>query len=257
VTTESEYFNHWLSKFDDTITEAVRVSVAASGRQGVDRRLFWASALFTRICTSGVSLLSLTPTSRFAGKLLSHYDSSGASALARSVLDACLMFFYLCIDDVADHERDARFKAVYLHDCMSRYRLFRDLGLDDPELTAFKRQADDLKAELMQVPSIAHMPSKQRASIFRGERWMLIPRTKLLERMGSDPRQYRAIYGLLSSHVHNGPMTFMRMEEGDRGRGVESDFEKGRIGLALEVSDGEVGQAIRGMSALFPDIPTR
>jgi hypothetical protein len=248
-----KYFNQWLESFDEAVTEAARVSRAASGRTGVSPKAWWASVLFTRMCTTSVSLLCLTPTSRFAGTLLDHYDSSATAALARNIIDSYLMFFYLCIDDGPAEEWQVRLKVMYLHDCMSRLKMFRDLNPEDPQVARFKEQADQLRVELMAIPFLAAYPEKKQMSLLKGDRSMIISRDDLLEKLDIDHARFRGIYALLSSHIHSAPLAFSRMADGDRGRGVESDYEKGRIGLALELADGYLRRATAEVLTIFPD----
>ena len=132
-----------LALFDDAVVDASRVSRAAADRQ-VDARPWWASVLFTRICTTSMSLLCLVPRSRFAGKSIEHYDFGAVASLARNIAECYFVFFYLCIDDVSNDEWHSRLNILHLHDCVSRQKMFRDFDPSNPQLPSFQEQAGSL-----------------------------------------------------------------------------------------------------------------
>ena len=132
-----------LALFDDAVVDASRVSRAAADRQ-VDARPWWASVLFTRICTASMSLLCLVPRSRFAGKSIEHYDFGAVASLARNIAECYFVFFYLCIDDVSNDEWHSRLNILHLHDCVSRLKMFRDFDPSNPQLPSFQEQAGEL-----------------------------------------------------------------------------------------------------------------
>lgn len=250
----NEYYKTHLESFDRAVSEAVRVSRAAAGRNVDDPKAWWASVLFTRLCTSSVSLLHLTPGSRYCGTLLNHYDSSATAALARNIIECYFMFFYLCVDPVRKEEWTTRLNLLYLHDCISRIRMFRDFNPEDPQLPAFEIQAEELRFRLTQSASFMAMPDRQRRMFLRGESTMLLSRDDLLERLGIEPLAFKGIYKFLSSHVHSAPLAFSRMGEGQRGRGVASEVELGYIAISLELAEDPLRRGTSDMLTIFPDI---
>lgn len=252
-----QYFEERLESLDRAVSSAVRVSRAAAGRHVDDPRQWWASVLFARLCTSAVSLLCLTPESRFCGTRISHYDSSATATLARNIVECYVMFFYLCIDDVGEEEWRARLNVMYLYDCVSRLTMFRDFNPEDPQLADFEVQAQELRARLMGIPYFAALPDKRRKVLLRGETAMVVSRNDVLARLDIDLRPFRALYRFLSSHVHSSPLAFSRMGYSNRGRGVESEVEKSYIAIALEVAEDSLGRATADILNLFPDIPSR
>lgn len=246
-----------IASFDDVVTDAARVSLAAAGRHVENPKAWWATVLFTRLCTTSVSLLSLAPTSRFAGKLIEHYDCSAAAALARSVVECYFVFFYLCIDEIEDEEWRTRLNVLYLHDCISRIKMFRDLDPEDDQIPGFEAQAAELRQRLLKLGYFAALREKQRNRFLRGESAMLLSQDDILKKLGVDVAGFRAMYRFLSSHVHSFPLAFSRMGEREQGRGVESELEKGYIANALEFAEDFLRMALSDMLKLFPDIPPR
>src|SRR5712691_7911007 len=125
-----------VSGFDKAVSDATRVSQAAAGRQA-EPRSWWASVLFTRLCTTAVSLLSLAPRSRLAGRYIEHFDFSAVASLTRNLAECYLAFFYLCVDAVDQDEWLTRLNLLQLHDCTERFKMFRDFDSSDPQLDGF------------------------------------------------------------------------------------------------------------------------
>lgn len=89
-----ERYRNAIRKIDALIVEATHVSTAAAGRSVPDPA-WWACLLYTRLCVTGISLLSLVPGSRFAGRVVDHYDFSAIASLTCNVWECYFVFFYL------------------------------------------------------------------------------------------------------------------------------------------------------------------
>lgn len=243
-----------IRQFDEAVLEARRVSQAAAGRQ-TNARPYWASVLFTRLCTFSVTLLGLAPRSRFAPKHFEHFDCASCFTVARNVVDAYLIFYYLCVEAVTDDEWRYRLALVQLNDCLSRQALFRDLGHGDDKLRGFAAQAAELRNRISELPPFKVLPENQQRHRLRGDTPMYLSQDEVLGRMGADRAHFRVLYRLVSAHVHSLPLGFYRMGERQQGRGTESDLEKRYTELALEIADWPLRRATAEMSQIFPDIP--
>lgn len=166
----SEYYTESLDKFERAVLEAIRISQLAAGRHVERPQVWWASVLFTRLCTSSVSLLNPVPGSRFFRSPINHYDSSAAFALARNILECYLLFFYLCVDAVSEDEWKTRLNILYLNDCVSRIRMFRDFNPDDPQLPLFEEQAEELRQRLTQIRFFNTLPANRRRVLLKANR---------------------------------------------------------------------------------------
>lgn len=240
-----------LASFDDTVTIAGSASRAAAGRRS-DQRRFWASVLFTRICTTGCSILCLSPRSHFAGRFIDHYDFSALALLSRNLAETYLAFFYLCNDDVPEDEWRTRVNVFDLHDCVSRLSMFREIG--ETDLSNFQQQAIELRERLKQMPYFAALPEKRQRHLLKGEVALMVTQDHLLKRLGVDVGAFRGLYRLFSSHVHTFPLSFYRMAEREQGRGTESDWEKEWIATALEFAESPLRRSIYDYLKLFPEI---
>ena len=117
-----EYYPSVLSNFTDRVGHAVNSSYSAAGLASGPRR-FWGSVLFTRLCTTSVSILFLCPHSKVNphGK---HWDFGSIASLSRNLYECALHFFYLAIEPVSEDEWLFRLKVMQLHDCKERQRMF-------------------------------------------------------------------------------------------------------------------------------------
>ena len=59
---------------------------------------------------------------------------------------------------------------------------------------------------------------------------------------------------LRSFHVHSLPVAFYRMADREQGRGIESEWEKSNIAMALEFSRHPIMRATQEMRVLFPNL---
>jgi hypothetical protein len=210
--------------------------------------------LYTRLCVTCVSLLSLAPGSRCAGSFVSHYDFSAVASLTRNTWECYFVFFYLGIDSTDGDEWLTRLNVLQLHDCLSRWKMFRELDAADGQLSDFQAQADELRARIASRAHFAALPERRRTHLLKGENALMLSQDDLLHRMGEDVATFRGMYRFLSFHVHTLPVAFYRMADRGQGRGVESEWEKSNIALALEFALQPITRATREMRHLFPDV---
>ncbi len=88
----------------------------------------------------------------------------------------------------------------------------------------------------------------------KGATAYLYPLEDIASKAGVDKQIFRWLYLLLSSHVHGLPMSFYRMGEQERGRGVHSDVEEGYTSLCLSFSMSLLIHARDEMTGLFEDV---
>jgi hypothetical protein len=164
--------------------------------------------------------------------------------------------YYLSIDPVSDEEWKARLGVVQVHDCMGRFRMFRDFDPNDPHLRGFQAQADELRTTLQANAFFMDLPDAQRKKLLNGEQACFLNQDQILQRMGEFEQQTRGYYRFLSSHTHSFPLAFYRMADDNRGRGEESDAEKGYMAGAVEFAAKVVGRATEDMRSAFRDVVT-
>jgi hypothetical protein len=249
-----KYYTTSLDNFTAALERSISTSGATVGLQAGKRR-YWASVLFTRLCTFSVSILSLCPGSKINLEGV-HWDFGAIAALSRNLFECALTFFYLAIEDVSEDEWMARLLVLQLHDCISRFRMFRDFDPHDEQLKGFEEQANELRSKLEANKFFATLPEPLRKKLLKGERASILIQDEILERMGEETSHTRGYYRFLSSHTHSYPLGFYRMAEHGRGRGVENEIEKGYISSALEYCTEILRRSTDDMRRVFSDIAT-
>ncbi len=247
-----EYYLSALGQFTDALEQAIASSHNATGVDAGQRR-FWGSVLFTRICTASVSILWLSPRSK-VNPDGTHWDFGSIASLARNVFECALLFFYIAVEAVSEDEWLARLKVMQLHDCMERLRLFRVFDPNDPQLQGFEKQSNELKTILEKNPYFAGLSDKLRKNLLKGDRCSILTQDEILQRMGQFRPGTRGYYRFLSSHAHSFPLAFYRMAEHNRGRGEESQAEKGYIAGTLEFCADVLKKSTEGFQGSFADI---
>ena len=113
--------------------------------------------------------------------------------------------------------------------------MFRAFDPNDPQLTAFDEQADELKQDIEKNPCFAGLQENLQKTVLRAERPSILTQDEILQRMGLFSPTMRGYYRYFSSHAHSFPLAYYRMGDHDRGRGVETDGEKIYIAFALQL----------------------
>lgn len=232
-------------EYRDIINRAERISRGSAGIPSTGDRMFWGSVLFTRIVVTAKSVNALLPDPAPG----SHWDFSAAASIARNLAEACLVFHWLCGENVPEDQREGRFILFHLHDHGSRRRLFPD-GPEDPAVY------EDLVAQFDKNPYLRTFDEKQRKVALKGEKTPFIQDNVLAE-IGEDPDEFRLNYRLFSQHTHTGPISFYRMVDHDRGTGVETRTEKRYLTIVIGASAKLLLRAIISQLAIFPDAETR
>lgn len=252
VDTVDEHYVSALAHFTEILERAIVSSHEATGIDAGQRR-FWASVLFTRLCTQAVSILWLCPRSK-VNPDGTHWDFGSIASLTRNLFECAVHFFYLTIDAVSDDEWLARLKVMQLHDCTERLRMFKALDPNQSQLRRFERQANELRSILENNSYFASLPGKLRKDLLTGKRSSILSRDEILERMGQFDPKTRGYYRFLSAHTHSFPLAYYRMAEQDRGRGEENEVEKGYMASALEFCSDVLERSVDGFRKSFADI---
>ncbi|MDR6678443.1 DUF5677 domain-containing protein [Pseudomonas oryzihabitans] len=234
----SEKYQERVKGLDNVVRECMRISQYYAGIESPSGKHFYASVIFTALCTRAVSLLTLVPHTPWASKLIEHLDYASVAVITRTILELRLAFHYLCAEECSQDEWDCRWNIFNLHDCTSRRRMFEATEDGAEQLEGFTIQAEELRDRLRANPFFQSLPAKSQKNLLHGQTAYIMPLENIGERVGVDKQTFRWLYVLLSSHVHGLPMSFYRISEGaaERGRGLPSATEESYTCLLLSFS---------------------
>lgn len=247
-----ESYETQIDKYNLLVGVMTAVSQGAAGRPSETNKHYWASILFTRLCGSSVSLLLLLPRSPRVKADFDNWDFSAVAALGRQILECYLTFFYLCIDATTEDEWNTRWNVFNLHDCTSRIKMFGCFGSKPEEVKEFIERADELKTRLKLNSYFLSLEERKQKEILKGSSAYLLTQDEIITKMGGDTMNFRGIYRFLSAHVHSLPLSFYRIGDQNRGRGLENQIEKNYICFTLEYLCEFLLRAVHEMIVLFP-----
>jgi len=248
-----QYFER-LYALDSALYSCIEVSQRYEGILSPTGRHFYASVLFTSMCTRSVSLAIVSPYSRWAKRVVENWDYSSIAVMTRSIFEVRIAFFYLCIDECEKDEWDCRWNLFNLHDCQSRTRLFESIEADKQDMVGFEKQSEELRQRLLSNNFFMSLPEKQRNRFIKGGDAYLYALEDISEKAGVDKQTFKWLYRLLSSHVHGLPMSFYHMGYVERGRGVYSKTEERYTSLCLSFCVSLLVHSRDEMESLFKEV---
>lgn len=248
----SLHYQEHINALDNAVRHCIVVSQACAGIPSPTGAHYYASLLFTSLCSRSISLAILAPYSPWAKRKIEHWDYSSIAGIVRSILEVRLAFFYLCAEQCSLEEWQCRWNLFNLHDCTSRIRLFQDMPDGEKDLSGFLVQTEELRSRLTENTFFMKLPAKQRNKLINGGNAYLSPLEDIAVRASIDLHIFRWLYKLLSSQVHGLPMSFYRMGEQNRGRGVHSEAEEDYTSLCLSFAVALLVAARDEMKILFP-----
>ena len=231
----SSHYLEVLGALDNALHSCNEVSREFGGMRSPTSRHFYASVLFTALCTRGVSLAIVAPFSKWAKRLIEHWDYSSMAVMVRSMLEIRIAFFYLCIEDCSKEEWNCRWNLFNLHDCCSRIRLFAFMGDRDQNIHGFEGEAKELRERLSSNNFFMNLPEKQRNRFYKGRYAYLYPLEDIALKAGVKKQTFQWMYHFFSSHVHGLPMSFYGIGDAERGRGIHSEVEEDYTSLCLSL----------------------
>ena len=229
-------------EYRSLVSRAELVSRSSGGVPSTGSRMFWGSVLFTRIVVTSKSVDLLLPNPKPGA----HWDFSATASLTRNLLEACLVYFWLCGIGIDEIERQGRFILYNLHDHGSRKRLLPE-GEENPDVHA------DLVRKFDANEFLTKFDAKRRTVALKGERTPFI-QDDVLSEIGFDREHFRLVYRFFSEHTHTGPLAFYRVLEHDRGTGVETRHEKQYMIIVLGIAAEFLTHAIEVQLDIMTDV---
>jgi hypothetical protein len=249
-----------LSMFDNVVRDCMGVSRQYAGIQAPSQRHFYASVLFTTLITRGVSLVTLAPHSPWSQKLVEHWDYASAAIIVRTMMELRAAFFYLCADQASDEEWSCRWELLCLHDCCARIRTLEASPSGQSDLSNLMASADEFRNRLKENKFFQNL--RHQARFLNGGVAYIYPIEDILQSAGLEKSTYKLLNTIFSSHVHGLPMSYFRMAQEERGRGLPSPVEESSTTICLILASAlltatkdEVIGVFEGISGRQTDAP--
>ena len=249
---EAEDMNYHESyaEFEKTLKDAIKLSRGCAGIPSPTGKHFYASVLFTKLCVTAVSLQKIAPSPKLLGQN-AHWDYASACSITRNIVECYLVFHYLCVQAVDDTEWEARWRLFNVHDCLSRVKMFASAHIAREEAAkVIEITLDELKANSY----FQRLTPKQQQHYLKGNNALFMSQGQIVQSYGGDVNEFRNLYRFLSNQIHSLPMSFYRMSEQERGRGIESEVEVGYTSLCLDAARQYLGQSCKDYGIIFQGI---
>lgn len=219
-------------ELQSVLNDCISTSKKHAGIPSPSSAHFYSSLIFTKICTSSVTALSICPSPKTIGHE-AHWDCASVAALTRGIIETYLLFFYLCIENCTKAEWEARWRLMNLHDHMSRLKMFKVMKDSNEQVAQFEGYTDEVKADLKNTEFFKAFDEKLQRHYLKGNTAFFKSQDEIITAAGGCVDDFRTKYRFLSNHTHSYPMGFYRMAENRRGNGMESRSEIANSGMCL------------------------
>lgn len=179
----------------------------------------------------------------------SHWDYGSVCTLTRTILETRLAFFYLGYESCSDEEWKCRWAIFCLHDEASRQKMLEGIvgsTFTPEEQAEYDQHMLEHRSTLQSNPYFTALSPGDQRRYLQGKQAYLQPLEDIALRCRIEKEQFRFFYTFMSQHAHSFPVSYFRMEEGNRGRGIHSDLEEQYhlmcMGLVLALIDGAANE---------------
>jgi len=219
----------------------------------VEQRYGWASWLFLRLCIVGQSLDRLaTYKSQLDDGEIYTLDHNSIAAVSRNIIEATLMFFYVS-ENVNDAEWQLRKSVLDLHDCLTRYRMFKAWN-NDEVAKSFSTAASKIRERINKHNLMRGFDSAKRKQLLGGQQLYINGLRSVVRQAGWDLNRFNGVYAYLSVHSHSAPVSFYRTETHQINFSKPSNHQFALAGFALEHADQSIGAACKRLVDVFPNL---
>jgi len=235
----------------DLLTVAMRISAAAGGIDTTGRNIR-AAQLYTRLVVSMYTFVRVLPGNPITTDAVPFWDWGSVAALARAILEAYNVLYYVGIDSVDETELECRRELLMLHLNSEKYRLYTEWGAPNEVLDEFRKGLPSQRERIQRNSFFRTFPPKRQTVLLEGRAAMHLSHPDIAARSGILGKHFRALYRFLSNQVHSTPFAFLS-QSNERGRGDENDAERAYTIIAMQIVRECVGRAVLHISDIFPD----
>ena len=141
---------------------------------------------------------------------------------------------------------------MHLYDCLKRIRILPFI-LSAEDIKGFEAQAEEIKERLEGIKFFTDLHPKLKRDLLAGKFMMITPQTDMIAALGIDQREFDFFWNYLSQYTHVLSFTFYRIESNGRGTGIENEFDRRALCMALEFCTALLTAAVDRLLELFPD----
>lgn len=250
----SPLYKTLMLQLEKAIDRCISVSRKHAGISSPTGSHFYASALFTLLTTRAISLRKLLPKLKPKNMSDLHWDFGSVCTLTRTLLENRLAFYYFGFEECSEEEWKCRWIIFCLHDAASRTRILSDVAsstLTPEEQKVYDENMGQLRVDLKANSFFTLLPIGDQRRFLQGKQAYISPLEEIAGRCGLELEQFRFFYGFMSQQVHTLPMSFFRMDEGNRGRGVHSELEEHYHKMCMSLAVDLLGAAAKEMELKF------
>jgi len=216
-------------KLNRAIDSCINLSGKYGGIKSATGSHFYASALFALLTTRSISLRKLLPKQNPKTVSDFHWDYGSVCTLMRSLLETRLAFHYLGIELCSDDEWKCRWAIFCLHDDASRSKMLEGIAPSNftpEEQTEYNENMSQHRAELQANKFFSNLKPSDQRHYLQGKQAYIYPLEEIASRCGLTIQHFRFFYTFLSQQAHVLPISYFRMADGNRGRGIHSNLEE-------------------------------
>ena len=240
-----------LDKLDNAVCDAIAVSQASANRMASPNWVH-ATKVFARLCSAGMAMIRAAPLSRWVRSDFENWDFGAVAGHACSLLDGCLLFFYLVKPAKSDAELQARIEVMNISDCSRRIDLHKNISCL-ADVAGFEKQRSEIQQRLKSNDYFVTLPNLLQDQCLNGNLLMIDSRDQTLDALGFPKNQFDALYDLWTQYLHILPLSFYRMEPNGRGTGLENETDRTYAIQAFEICAAILSDATDRMVEKFPD----
>lgn len=249
---EEGYFRSVLSTFSTGLDLAMRFSARCDGVR-VAQRHAWASWLFLRLCIVGQSLHRLATYKGDGQSEVYTLDHNSIAAVARNLIEATVMFFYVSEPNVDENEWALRKSILDIHDCVTRYRIFKSFQ-NQEQADQFRIMMSELRERAKNEKFMQTIDEKKREQLLSGQQLYINGLRSVVKQAGWDADRFDAVYAYLSAHSHSAPVSFYRTDVHGIDFSKPSRHQFALAGFSLEHADQSIRAACKRLIDVFPDL---
>ena len=242
-------YSKCMAKFDAALCEGCAVSQASSG-QVVRPSLGYATHVFARILAHGRNLIRSVPRSRWCSSDYDDWDFGANAGNFRSIMEAALLFHYLCDADPDPDNQRAVVQLMHLYDLTKRAAIICG-GKTNNEIDAVRAE---IVGRLKDTRRFKALPPDAQKNVLKGKWLMLESRENIMVRIGWNKSLYYLLWNLTSQYTHVYSLAFYRIEPNGRGTGIENEFDRGFLALGLDTCADVLKGITDSLCGHFPKI---